>query len=126
MAAADLTQAQRDERFPKSARLVSQADFDRVFKTGLVASDAMLVIHACPNVLGRPRLGLSVSKRVGNSPTRNRWKRLIREAFRLQKHDLPANLDLVVRPKKGATPDYESIFKSLAKLGRQLGKKISS
>jgi ribonuclease P protein component len=116
--------AQQDERFPKSARLVRQKDFDRVFVTGAVASDSVLVIHGCSNDQGSPRLGLSVSKRVGNSPERNRWKRLIREAFRKQKYQLPQALDLVVRPKKGAVPDYRMISNSMAKLCRQLERRL--
>ena len=115
---------QRDERFPKNVRLVSQKDFDRVFKIGTVASDSILVIHACCNELERTRIGLSISKRVGNSPVRNRWKRLIREAFRKQKFDLPQFLDIVVRPKRGASPDYQQITKSLLRLCTQLGGKL--
>lgn len=61
------------------------------------------------------RLGLSISKRVGNAPTRNRWKRLIREVFRRNKHSLPA-LDIVARPKKGASADYQAIWASFPSL----------
>jgi ribonuclease P protein component len=116
--------AKRDERFPKNLRLVSKKDFDRVFKIGTVASDSMLVIHACRNDLEWTRIGLSISKRVGNSPIRNRWKRLIREAFRKQKFDLPQCLDVVVRPKRGACPDYQQITSSLLRLCTQLGGKL--
>ncbi len=113
-----------DERFPKSVRLVSKLDFDRVFHEGVVASDSVLVIHAVRGKEPWTRIGLSVSKRVGNSPMRNRWKRLIRECFRRQKSQLPLNMDMVVRPKRGATPDYRLIFESLNKLGLQLERKL--
>jgi len=113
-----------DERFPKSVRLVSKLDFDRVFHEGVVASDSILVIHAVRGKEPWTRIGLSVSKRVGNSPTRNRWKRLIRESFRRQKSQLPINIDMVVRPKRGASPDYQLIFESLLKLGLQLERKL--
>lgn len=115
---------QSDERFPKSLRLVSQLDFDRVFKEGAVASDAVLVIHAARGKQAWTRVGLSVSKRVGNSPVRNRWKRLIREAFRRQKGEMPIGIDIVVRPKRGAVPDYALVFKSLLKLAIQLDRKL--
>jgi len=72
------------------------------------------------------RIGLSVSKRVGNSPIRNRWKRLIRESFRLQKAQLPLNIDIVVRPKRGAVPDFDLIFASLLKLALQLERKLKT
>ena len=115
---------QSDERFPKSVRLVSQLDFDRVFHEGVVASDSVLVIHAVRGKQTWTRIGLSVSKRVGNSPTRNRWKRLIREAFRRQKTELPLGIDMVVRPKRGSVPDYELVFKSILKLAMQLDRKL--
>ena len=117
---------QSDERFPKLVRLVSQLDFDRVFHEGVVASDSVLVIHAVRGKQTWTRIGLSVSKRVGNSPIRNRWKRLIREAFRRQKTELPLGIDMVVRPKRGAVPDYEDVFTSLLKLAMQLDRKIKS
>lgn len=115
---------QGDERFPKSVRLVSQLDFDRVFHEGIVASDSVLVVHAVRGKQAWTRIGLSVSKRVGNSPMRNRWKRLIREAFRRQKMELPIGIDMVVRPKRGGVPDYELVLKSLLKLAMQLDRKI--
>lgn len=117
---------QSDERFPKSVRLVSQLDFDRVFHEGIVASDSVLVIHAVRGKQTWTRIGLSVSKRVGNSPIRNRWKRLIREAFRRQKMELPLAIDMVVRPKRGAVPDYDLVFTSLLKLAVQLDRKLKS
>ncbi len=115
-----------DERFPKSLRLVSKLDFDRVFRDGHVASDSVLVVHATRGTQSCTRLGLSVSKRVGNSPQRNHWKRLIREAFRKQKQDLPQCLDIVVRPKRGAVADYWLVYESLRKLAIQLDRKIKS
>lgn len=117
---------QSDERFPKSVRLVSPLDFDRVFHDGVVASDSVLVIHAARGKQTWTRIGLSVSKRVGNSPIRNRWKRLIREAFRRQKMELPLGIDMVVRPKCGTVPDYETVFASLLKLAMQLDRKLKS
>lgn len=107
-----------DQSFPSKFRIKSRIDFDRVFREGVVVADNVLVLHAAPSRLDRPtfpRLGLSVSKRVGNAPTRNRWKRLIREAFRKQRIGLPS-LDIVVRPKKGAEPVYEAVYASLPML----------
>jgi ribonuclease P protein component len=110
----------RDEGFPKEARVVNQRDFDRVFRSGLVISDATLVIHFCENQLDIARLGLSISKRAGNSPVRNHWKRLIREAFRTNRIAIPAGFDLVVRPRKGASPDFHRIVQSFEKLGKKV------
>jgi ribonuclease P protein component len=55
---------------------------------------------------------------------RNRWKRRIREAFRLAQHQLPA-LDLVVRPQKGATADFQAISQSLPQLAERIARKLA-
>ena len=113
-----------DQRFPKSLRLKSQADFDLVFANDHFAADDVLVIRARRNGLGHCRLGLSVSRKVGNAVVRNRWKRLIRDAFRTQKSQLPAGIDLVVRPRKGAACEHSRIVRSIAKLAQRLDRKM--
>jgi len=55
-----------------------------------------LAAYSLPNDLGHPRLGISISRRVGTAPVRNRIKRLLREAFRLHPHGLPRGYDLVI------------------------------
>jgi ribonuclease P protein component len=104
--------------------LRSQNDFDLVYKQDFFAADDVLVIRARRNGLGFSRVGLSVSRRVGNAVVRNRWKRLIREAFRQQKGQIPVGIDLVVRPRKGAMPEHGKIFKSIVSLANRLDKKL--
>lgn len=113
-----------DERFPKSARLLKSSQFEQVYLSSAFAADNVLVVKAVDNGSNQTRLGLAVSRRVGNAVVRNRWKRVIREAFRKQQHELPAGLDLVVRPKKGATCDYQAVCRSLAKLGVRVDKTL--
>lgn len=115
-----------EESFPASARVRKQAEFDAVYAGNRFAADNMLVITAGKNGNGLPRLGLSVSRQVGNAVVRNRWKRLIREAFRKNRHRLPAGFDLVVRPRKGATADYARIEKSILDLTRRLARSENS
>ena len=114
-----------DQRFPKSARLRNQAEFDRVYGGDAFAADNVLVVKAIRNDRGVTRLGLAVGRKVGNAVVRNRWKRLIREAFRKQRGELPAGLDLVVRPRKGAACDYNAIFDAIKKLVARLDRKLA-
>lgn len=110
--------------FPAESRLKRQADFAAVFKRGKVAADDVLVVHAMRGEPRRAKLGLSISKKVGNSPQRNRWKRLIREAFRLNQHQLPQSLWIVVRPRRGAVAEFHAIEKSLLKLSQKLERRL--
>jgi ribonuclease P protein component len=82
--------------FPRRMRLTHDREFRAVYEEGRRQWAAPLLIVARPNGLGFNRLGLSVSRRQGRAVTRNRMKRLIREAFRLAQHDLPQGYDLVV------------------------------
>lgn len=110
--------------FPKSHRLLSRDDFGRVYESECFAADDVLVIRGIRNELNFTRLGLSVSKKVGNAVVRNRWKRRIREAFRLAYADLPQGIDIVVRPKKGAVCDFDAIHRSLPRLLARLERKL--
>jgi ribonuclease P protein component len=111
-------------KFPKSARVVNQTDFDRVFKSGLHVADATLVLHVCKNDRQETRLGLSVSKRVGNAVVRNGWKRHLREAFRTQRCLLPTGLDIVARPRKDSVLDHNAIAASIRRLALQAAKRL--
>jgi len=112
-------------KFGKELRLRKPADFDRVYQARVYAADDVLVVNGDANGLAHPRLGLSVSKKVGNAVIRNRWKRLIREAFRLSQAELPAGIDLIVRPQKGAEPDFAAICRSLPALAVRLARRLS-
>jgi ribonuclease P protein component len=107
---------QKRYAYPKSRRLTHAREFEAVYDGKTKESRGPIVIFAIPNELGHPRLGLSVSRRVGTAVKRNRIKRLIREAFRLMQHDLPSGYDLVVvvRPHEPLLlADYQKIMSGL-------------
>ncbi len=112
------------ERFPARYRLRKRADFARVYDRRCSASDAMLLVFVADNTLGHPRLGLSVSRKVGNAVTRNRWKRLLREAFRLSRSQLPVGVDIIAIPRPAAEPELQPLLGSLLTLGSRAAKKL--
>jgi len=112
----------RSLAFQKSSRVRRRADFDRVHRQQAYAADDMLVLRGRHNGLEHARLGLSVSRKVGNAVVRNRWKRLIREAFRMSQAKIPRGMDFVVRPRKGAVANLAAIQASLPQLCRQLAR----
>ena len=85
----------------KRGRLSRSGDFDRVYREGRSHSNRFLVLYAFPrgdraDAEEDTRLGISVSRKVGGAVARNRAKRLLREALRLEGRQLPEGLDLVV------------------------------
>jgi ribonuclease P protein component len=86
----------------------------------------VLVVYAVENGRGYCRLGISISrKKVRAASGRNRLKRLVREAFRLGKQNLPPSLDLVVVPR-AKNPSFAEVKKSLETLSRILGRRLRS
>lgn len=111
--------------FPQRLRLKTPAQFDRVYARKCSASDPVLIVYACENVLAHPRLGCSVSKKVGNAVVRNRYKRLFREAFRQMQHDLPKGVDLIMIPRiRPEPPTLEEVQASLARLAPQASRRL--
>ena len=106
----------RDARFPKREHLRLRRDFARVLSGKYKAADAVLVVYAVRNDLTFSRIGISVSKRIGNAVRRHYVKRRIREAFRKNKADLPGGLDIVSVAKHAAAAAGVDIAGSLRKL----------
>ena len=86
-------------RAPKRRRLSRSAEFERVYRQGRSKGNRFLVLYAFPREdagTEGPRLGLSVSRRVGGAVDRTRVKRALREAFWAEAGRLPAGADYVV------------------------------
>ena len=106
----------QDQRFRKHERLGLRADFARVFADKCSAGDDVLVVHLTPNHLAWSRLGVSVSKRIGNAVRRNYVRRRIREAYRLSKAHLPSGYDIVCIAKRKAGDPRVDVAESLRTL----------
>ncbi len=86
--------------FPKAARMPAGGPYAQVFQQRKAVSDATITLNAGPNGLKWHRLGLGVAKKMfRKAVARNRVKRLIREAFRLERPNFGGGLDIVIRPK---------------------------
>lgn len=79
-----------------SESLKKNRDFQNVYCNGLSYANRFLVMYVLENHLGKNRIGISVSKKVGNSVIRHRVTRLIRESYRLQEALFQNGLDIVV------------------------------
>jgi len=113
-----------DQRFPRAHRVRRDADFRRAFARRCAVSDGRLVVFGHPNGLGHARLGVSVPRRIGKAVVRNRWKRLLREAFRLTRFRLPVGVDLIVVPRAGPEPELAELVRSLPRLARRVAGKL--
>ena len=114
-----------DQRFPPAYRIRRQSDFQRAYRRRCSASDRLLVVFGCDNGLPHPRLGLSVSRKLGKAVIRNRWKRLLREAFRLRREQLPAGIDLVVVPRGDTEPTLAELLESLPQVAARVARKLN-
>ncbi len=106
----------------KRTRLTDSPDFERVYRQGTAYRGKLFSVHAFPNELGTRRLGLSVSRRVGNAVTRNAVRRRLREVFHSAWPEIPGDLDLVVSARPAAAEATvrelsEEFVRSLRKLG---------
>jgi ribonuclease P protein component len=104
--------------FPRSARLLRHADFERVYKLGRRHFSASITVfywprHEADAAKGKSglRVGFTVGRALGGAVQRNRMKRRLREAVRLSSPPLRTNADVVINPKKSLlTTDFAAVL----------------
>ena len=106
----------------KRTRLTDSPEFERVYRQGAAYRGRLFSVHAFPNELGTPRLGLSVSRRVGNAVTRNAVRRRLREVFHASLPEVPGSWDLVVSARpESAEAGFDELNQEFARALRKLG-----
>lgn len=113
-----------EDGFPRDWRLLSPKDYSAVFNAvSHKVPHPNFLILAAPNQLGHARLGLIFAKKnLKRAHDRNRVKRLVRESFRIRKHELP-HVDLIVLGRQGLVDmENAALFTVLDKLWQRLNK----
>jgi ribonuclease P protein component len=133
----------RDESFPRRLRLQQRREFLRVQRSGVKHHTRYFLVFVAPSALRRrgpapapvatvplvggelpgTRLGVTVTRKVGKAVKRNRIKRLVREAFRRERHALPPGLDMVWVAKRDAV---ESTFEAVVHDMRTLAQRLAA
>ena len=109
--------------FGKASRISRKADFERLSRCGRKILRDHFVVTCCPNSLGYLRLGVTVSRKLGNAVMRNRVKRLVRESFRLNKPQFDDGCDMnIIARTSAADLSFHEINQALAGIFREMSR----
>lgn len=112
---ATITRPAPDEAFSKQERIAKRREFVRIYEQGRKHFSRFCVLFFARNELGYPRLGITVTRKLGKAHDRNRLKRWVRETYRRRRHALGLenqSLDLVINVKAAAR---EAAFSDFAR-----------
>lgn len=104
---------------PKRERIAKRADFLKTYETGRKQFARFIVVFAAANALGHPRIGITTTKKLGKANVRNRFRRWVREVYRMNRQGLGLDqlaMDIVVNVKPSAsTASFEEFSKDLTR-----------
>ena len=111
--------------FTKADRLRKRSEFLRLANRGKKIQDQYFIALYSQSRIQRTRLGVTVAKKVGNAPTRNRIKRLSREFFRLNRQTITGYWDInIIAKKKAANLSSEQVFLSLKNILNHISRSV--
>lgn len=111
----------------KAYRIKQNNDFQRIYKNGKSVANRQFVIYTADNECDHFRLGISVSKKLGNAVTRNRIKRSIRECFKHHKEDIISKDIIVIARHQSVdlkVADTKKSLEHVLKIAKVFNKRI--
>jgi ribonuclease P protein component len=103
--------------FTKADRILKRSEFIALSKFGRKVQNIDFIVYFLPGQHDQSRLGITITKKVGQAVERNRIKRLVREFFRLNRHSLSGRWDInVIAKRQSAAISSEKAFRSLQNL----------
>jgi len=113
-------------KFPRSLRLLRHADFERVYKEGRRHFSAHMTVFFLRRTQGGLRVGFTVGRVLGGAVERNRIKRRLREAVRLQPMTSSAPVDVVINPKKSLmAADFSAVLNEVGRAFEVIEQKVA-
>jgi ribonuclease P protein component len=107
--------------FTKADRILKRSEFIALSKSGKRVQSAKFIAYYLPAQYNQPRLGVTVTKKVGQAVERNRIKRLVREFFRLNRHCLSGKWDInIIAKRQSAGFSSEKAYRSLQNIFDQI------
>ena len=109
--------------FTKADRILKRSEFIALSKSGKRVQNAEFIAYYLPAQYNQSRLGVTVTKKVGQAVERNRIKRLVREFFRLNRHCLSGKWDInIIAKRPGAGLSSEKAYRSLQNVFDQISR----
>jgi ribonuclease P protein component len=121
----DQAAERKSAKFPRSARLLKHADFDRVYKQGQRQFSSHMTVLYLRQASGEARVGFTVGRVLGGAVDRNRIKRRLREAVRQHRSLLAIPVDVVINPKKSVLKmEFSELVEEMRRAFEQVARKL--